>query len=207
MDDLEKRLIELKDALRKYRAGAISYEEAVQKSQQKYIDKLLASPGDDTIIINQTGQANCVCPPGPPGPPGPQGEKGDTGEQGPPGPQGEKGDKGETGEQGPPGPPGANGTCNSSCAAILVSGDYVASCNDYYIGVNSNNSVTVTLPPDCNSCCQIVVKAEMGPPLGNRKITITTSDGSFIDGANNYIMSIPYESVQLICRGGDWHIV
>jgi hypothetical protein len=54
------------------------------------------------------------------------------------------------------------------------------------------------------------VKAEMGPPLGNRKVAIVTvDDGSSltiptIDGNTTYVMTVPWESVTLICRGGDW---
>jgi hypothetical protein len=47
----------------------------------------------------------------------------------------------------------------------------------------------------------------MGPPLGNRKVTVTTSDGSYIDGIDKYVMEVPYQSVNLFCRGGDWHII
>lgn len=185
MNDLEKQLIELKLAIAQYRAGMM--DKAQQQNMLDRAKRIIDGPGNDTVIINGAETSNChPCPPGPPGPEGPPG---------PPGPPG------------PEGPPGANGECNCTCSAILVSSDYTASCNDYYIGVNSNNAVTITLPPECNTCCQIIVKAEMGPPLGNRKVTITTSDGSFIDGANSYVMTIPYESVQLICRGGDWHIV
>jgi hypothetical protein len=47
----------------------------------------------------------------------------------------------------------------------------------------------------------------MGPPLGNRKITITTNDGSTIDGDASYVMEVPWESVHVFCRGGNWYIV
>jgi hypothetical protein len=51
------------------------------------------------------------------------------------------------------------------------------------------------------------VKAEMGPPLGFRKVLVTTADGSLIDKYTVYVMSKPYESVRVICRGGKWHII
>jgi hypothetical protein len=48
----------------------------------------------------------------------------------------------------------------------------------------------------------------MGPPLGNRKITITTSDGSLIDGEPDYVMEVPWQSVHLIYSGSNsWHII
>jgi hypothetical protein len=51
------------------------------------------------------------------------------------------------------------------------------------------------------------VKAEMGPPLGNRKITIITTDGSTIDGDPDYVMTVPWESIHLFARAGNWYIV
>lgn len=195
MNDLEKKLIELKMAIAQYRAGVMS-----QQKQDEFLDnarnivsKVIDGPGNDTVIINHNDEDSCntTC-------------VGYTGSQGYTGSVGFTGSIGFTGSQGPKGDPGE---CNTFCPAILVSADYTATCNDYYIGVNSNTAVTITLPPECNTCCEIVVKAEMGPPMGNRKVTITTSDGSFIDGSNSYVMTIPYESVQLICRGGDWHII
>jgi hypothetical protein len=111
------------------------------------------------------------------------------------------------GPPGPPGPPGEPGVCTCKCKSILVSSDYTATCDDYYIGVNSDEPVTITLPESCTDCCEIIVKAEMGPPLGNRKVTVTTSDGSLIDGADDYIITVPYGTITVFCRDGDWHII
>jgi hypothetical protein len=50
----------------------------------------------------------------------------------------------------------------------------------------------------------------MGPPLGNRKITIVAMDDSTmctIDGDLDYIIEVPYQSVELIYRGGNWWII
>jgi hypothetical protein len=77
--------------------------------------------------------------------------------------------------------------------------------DDYYIGVDSTGPTTIQLPANISNCLQIIVKAEMGPPLGNRKVTITTTDGSTIDGNTSYVMTVPYESVEVLYRGGNWH--
>jgi hypothetical protein len=220
MDALERRLIELNDALLKMSQGQKPDEEYMKRAYQTLSGDIYASintgSGDDTVIINKTINKgdNCnECPPGPPGPPGEQGpqgeqgpigETGDTGPQGPPGPAGEKGAKGKPG---PPGPPGPAGNCSCNCSSILVTEDYTANLGDYYIGVNSDGSVTITLPQDAPDCTELIIKSEMGPPLGNRKITVTTSDGSFIDGSNDYIITVPYQSVNIISRGGDWWII
>jgi hypothetical protein len=111
---------------------------------------------------------------------------------------------GPAGEQGPPGPPGPAGECSCNCSTILISEDYIANSNDCYIGVNSNSDVTILLPENPSDGTIIIVKAEMGPPLGNRKVTVETFDTSIIDGNGSYVMTIPYESVTLLYRGGDW---
>jgi hypothetical protein len=86
----------------------------------------------------------------------------------------------------------------------LVSEDYTVEVDDYYIGVNSTGPVHITLPTDCSNTCEIIVKAEMNPPLGNRKITIKTSDDSLIDGYSVYTIQTSHDSVRLICNGGNW---
>jgi len=209
MRDQDRRLVELNQALINLQLGKPVREDLIAQAQYLLAGgEINTGPGNDTVIINQKGDHHgCECPPGPPGPPGPQGEPGppgDTGPEGPPGPPGEPGPQGEPGPVGPPGPPGQ---CTCNCQAILVSQDYTATMDDYYIGVASDGPTTITLPGDCQDCHEIIVKAEMGPPLGNRKITIVTADNALIDGANNYIIEVPYQSVNVLCRGGNWHII
>jgi hypothetical protein len=79
--------------------------------------------------------------------------------------------------------------------------------DDRYVGIDSTGPVYITLPRDCEDCQQLIIKAEMGPPIGNRKIIILAADGRTIDGKKEYIMKTPYQSVHLICRGGNWHII
>lgn len=213
MDERERRLIELNDQLLSITTG-LKFKDGkpvdLYQTQVSTTPPIDTGPGNDTVIINQGDANGCECPPGPPGPPGPEGPPGPPGEQGssgPPGPPGPPGEQGPQGEPGPVGPPGPPGKCDYQCKAILVSQDYVASLDDYYIGVNSDGPVTITLPRDCEDCGEIIVKAEMEPPLGNRKITINTEDGSLIDGDDEYIIEVPYQSVRLMCRGGNWWII
>jgi hypothetical protein len=119
---------------------------------------------------------------------------------------------GMTGPKGDPGPQGAQGpagVCSCSCyeTTKLIQADYKMSSDDFYIGVKSDSKVTITLPTEIKTCVWFVIKAEMGPPVGNRKVTILTEDSSLIDGATSYVMENPYEFVQLLYRGGDWHVV
>lgn len=190
MTPLEQQLIELRQLLSTLRRSGVTY--GIQALQ--YADQY-DTGGSDIINVQQSIGGQCDCEQGPPGPPGPQG---------PPGPPGETGPQGEPGPIGPIGPPGK---CTCECQAILVSQDYSATLDDCYIGVNSTGPVTIQLPTNIVDTKEIVVKAEMGPPLGNRKVTITTSDGSLIDGDPTYVMTIPYESVTLFYRGGSWWVI
>lgn len=228
MNSMEARLVELNDALLKmnqHREGP--NEELLQRASHAlsggyYID---TGPGDDVVIIqhgNKTndceqgppgpqGEQGEQGPPGPPGVAGPPGPSGEAGEQGPPGEAGMQGPPGEDGEQGPPGPTGPAGECSCNCRKILVSENYAAQADDYYIGVNSCCPVVITLPLECEDGCEIIVKAQMGPPLGNRKITIVPSNDdstiSLINGDTEYVMSTPYESARFICNDGNWWTV
>ena len=90
---------------------------------------------------------------------------------------------------------------------ILVSEDYTATMDDYYIGVKSEDSVTITIPCDCDDGHEIVVKSEMKQPLNNRKIIIMSMDDEnlcSINGELEYIMDLPYQSVRFICRDNSW---
>jgi len=207
MDSAERRLVDLYDLLSRYqRSKDPTLFDSIHSVRTEITEILNSrSGGNDNININ-IGADNCPdepCPPGPPGPEGPPGPPGPPGDQGPPGQPG----VGTTGPQGPPGPSGPAGICSCKCSSVLVSAAYTATCDDYYIGVNSENPVTISLPANCIDCCEIIVKAEMGPPLGNRKVTVTTTDGSYIDGADKYVIEVPYQSVNVFCRGGDWHII
>lgn len=198
MDDYERKLIELNALLTAARNHGS--QEQIDFAAQNIQKALSIEPKPGINVSNvsvniEDDDCDDDCPPGPPG------------EQGPPGPEGPSGPQGEQGEKGDQGPPGPPGICTCKCKSVLVSDDYTATCDDYYVGVNSDKPVTITLPENCTDCCEIIVKAEMGPPLGNRKVTVTTVDGSYIDGADKYVMEVPYQSVNLFCRGGDWHAI
>lgn len=198
MHNIDRRLVELNEILLKMNSGQKLTDEQLAQAQRVVSGGIIdTGPGNDTVIINQQdNDSDCTeCPTGPTGPAGGIGPTGPTGPAG--------GDV----SVGPTGPTGPTGTCQCECKSILISTDYTAKSDDVYIGVNSLGPVTITLPEDCETCQQLIIKAEMGPPLGNRKITITTSNGSLIDGETTYIMEIPYQCVRVFCRGGDWWIV
>jgi hypothetical protein len=129
--------------------------------------------------------------PSPPSIPGPPGPAGPAGAEGPPG---------------PPGPPGESGLAKDTACRLVIE-DYEATEQDCYLGVNSKDAVTITLPPRPSYCQTIIVKAEMGPPLGNRKIKLVTSDVSVIDGGSSYTITQPYGTVTVRWRAGNWWII
>lgn len=136
---------------------------------------------------------------------GPQGEQGAQGETGEKGEQGEQGIQGERGPQGPQGAPGYCAGCRNN--TIVVGSTYRATSDDFYIGVDSEEPTTVYLPAEPVEGKIIIVKAEMKPPIGNRKITVKCLNSDLIDGYTEYVIQVSYESVTVIYRGKAWHII
>ncbi len=211
MDSLDRRLVELNEALLKLSMGQGTPAPELLEQARRVIAggvRFNTGPGNDTVIIN--GQGDCDDT-GPQGPQGPTGPAGGQGPQGPTGPAGEAGAPGTIGPTGPQGPTGPTGECACEFKRILVSEDYNAEVDDYYIGVDSTGPTTITLPPANPVCGEIIIKAEMGAPIGNRKITIVPpNDGSsliLIDGQPEYIIEVPYQSVKLVARGWHWWII
>ena len=175
---------------------------------------------DNDLFINSSISTGV---PGPAGPPGPQGPPGPSG--GPPGPAGEPGTNGADGtngtngadgtngidgtngtngidgEPGPQGPPGPSGSVSRN--TIVVTEDYTATLTDYYIGVNNNKPVTITLPDDAPKGTEYIIKLQIGAPVGNRKVTVKS--GTNIDNVNIIILTNPYEALQVLFQG-NWHI-
>lgn len=137
---------------------------------------------------------------------GPQGEQGEKGEKGESGVQGEQGPAGDPGPAGPQGEPGYCAGCRNN--TTLIRSTYRARNDDFYIGVDCNESITVYLPTEPVEGKIVIVKSEMKPPMGNRKITVTCDDDDvMIDGYREYVMQVSHDSVTLLYRGAQWHIV
>lgn len=97
----------------------------------------------------------------------------------------------------------------SSSGADLISvygttTSYTATANDEYIGVNSASAVTITLPSGVPGRVY-TIKDEYGQ--GSGKITLSPQTGEKIDNNNNYIISVPYQSVSVVFRAGQWRII
>lgn len=200
MDSAERKLIDLHNLLAQYQRSNDPKLEAIIQVTRAEITKMLHQPCSDGVSINIDSIDNDrdgECPPE--CPPGPQGATGATGPKGTKGSQGLSGPTGPTGPQGPPGP------IKRKC--ILVSEDYTATSFDYYIGVDSLESVTVILRGDADPCTEYIIKVEMEPPIGNRKVIVKPQEPSLIDGNESYTMTTPYESVRVFSRGGNWYTI
>lgn len=85
-----------------------------------------------------------------------------------------------------------------------VTTSYTATYTDEYIGVYSAAAVTITLPAGIDGRVYYI-KDEYGQ--GSGKITIQPQVGEKIDNSNNYIISVPYQSVNTVFRAGQWRII
>ncbi len=86
---------------------------------------------------------------------------------------------------------------------ITVTADYTATAEDEYIGVNSTNPVTITLPTGIVGRCYIITD-EYGAGAG--LITVQGTGGELINGTTAEI-AIPYSSITVVFNSGMWHII
>lgn len=89
-------------------------------------------------------------------------------------------------------------------SVIGVTTNYTATVTDEYIGVKSAAAVTITLPTGIDGRVY-TIKDEYGQ--GSGKITIQPPSGIKIDNAINYVISVPYQAVQIVYRAGNWWIM
>lgn len=87
---------------------------------------------------------------------------------------------------------------------IGVTSNYTATSTDEYIGVNSSQDVTITLPTAVDGRVYII-KDERGPGSGDIKIQPQSSEK--IDNRSSYTIRIDYQSVQVVYRAGNWWIM
>lgn len=106
----------------------------------------------------------------------------------------------------------SNGTGNVTISAtgadliavIGVTTNYTATDNDEYIGVSSATAITITLPTGIPGRVY-TIKDEFGQ--GSGKITVKPQTGDTIDSKPTYVISVPYQSISVVFRGGGWWIM
>ena len=89
-------------------------------------------------------------------------------------------------------------------STIGVTGAYVATANDEYIGVYSESNVIITLPAGITGRVY-TIKDEYGQ--GSGKITIKPFGIEKIDNALTYVISVPNQSVSIVFRGTQWRVI
>lgn len=81
---------------------------------------------------------------------------------------------------------------------------YTATNDDEYIGVNSTTAVTISLPIGTDGRVY-TIKDERGQ--GSGKITIKPVTGELVDGSASYVIGVPYQSVNIVFRAGQWRMI
>ena len=89
-------------------------------------------------------------------------------------------------------------------SVIGVTTNYTATEDDEYIGVNSASATTITLPAGVDGRVY-TIKDERGQ--GSGKITIQPQLGELIDSKVNFVIGVPYQSVSVVFRAGQWRII
>lgn len=123
-----------------------------------------------------------------------------SGQPGPPGPEGPPGPQGE------PGPPGPPGTLNVP-VVITSTSPYLASIDDYYIGVDNTTGLpfTVVLPAIADLGKVYVIKDYAG---NSATYEITVTDlGTPIDNASTALINTDYGAMTLVYNGIEWSII
>lgn len=102
---------------------------------------------------------------------------------------------------------GDDASSHTYATTSVTTSSYTATTDDYYIGVNYEGAVTITLPSATDGI-KIVVKDERGESSqgSNRYITILPSGSDSIDGQTSAILAYDYGSLTFIYRNG-WRII
>ena len=89
----------------------------------------------------------------------------------------------------------------------VTTATHYTTADEFYIGVSSEKPVTVYLPAAAADGKIIVIKAEMKPPMGSRKVSILTTDGSTIDGYSEASITVSHGKMTLIRNNNNWFII
>jgi hypothetical protein len=96
---------------------------------------------------------------------------------------------------------------NGNTTRTITTSTYTGTDDEFYIGISSDKASTVYLPANARDGKIIIVKAEMKPPMGNRKVIIETTDGSKIDGYSDASINVSHGKITLIRNNNNWFII
>lgn len=100
-------------------------------------------------------------------------------------------------------------SCSGLTSTVLVdTSSYQVLVSDFYIGVNYDGNVTITMPAGQNNGLKYVVKDERGE-AGNPShyITIQGLNSDLVDSESSVVIGYNYGSLTLIWRDNAWRIV
>jgi hypothetical protein len=87
---------------------------------------------------------------------------------------------------------------------LVTSGTYNVLPIDQYIGVDSTTQVNIVLPTGVAGRT-FTIKSEHGS--GGGKISITGTGGEKIDNASTYNITTALQSITVVFRGSQWHVI
>jgi hypothetical protein len=91
----------------------------------------------------------------------------------------------------------------------VTTSSYIIRPQDYYIGVNYADAVTITLPRADREGKVFVVKDELGEASKgtNRYITVLPTGSDLIDGRDKAILAFDYGSLTFIWKSNSWRVI
>lgn len=119
-----------------------------------------------------------------------------SGTAGPPGPPG---------PAGPVGPQGPAGTPGLVPVTIVSTTPFDVTLNDYFLGIDVTSPATVVLPTSPTGTVFIV--KDIDGAANTNVISITTADGTFIDGSTTATIDTSFGGLALIFNGIEWSLV
>ena len=100
---------------------------------------------------------------------------------------------------------GGNGTGTFNYNVRTVHTDYTFIASDYYVGVESNTSINITLPPGEEG--RICVVKDQSSNCSIHNLTILPQGTDTIDNQNSVILALNNAAVDMIYTNGGWRII
>jgi hypothetical protein len=100
-----------------------------------------------------------------------------------------------------------SGNIKPAVRTVTSSPDFPSDTDDCALLVDSTGGpITVTLPATPLNRTRFEIKDKFGT-AGTNNITVNCAGIETIDGASDYILNSPYESISLVCDGSNWYLI
>lgn len=111
---------------------------------------------------------------------------------------------GGTGPAGPPGPPGPPGNPSPVDVTQVITTTYTALSTDYFLCVDVNAPVTITLPTGILGTVYVVKDCD--GDASTNPISIQGTGGQLVDGSATATINVNYGSLTFVFNGTEWSI-